>query len=223
MQSSNSDILKESLYEKLLFFFDEEIKKKSNKKYIIGVDEVGRGPLAGPVVAAASIIFNYSDWMNDINDSKKISHSKREEIFKKMIFSRDIKLSFSYVDNYKIDEINILNASLLAMKKAVEKLVGYLNLDKSDFIVVVDGNKKIKDLNYEQISVVRGDSKSVSVAAASIFAKVIRDRWMDVIHIACPHYDFKKHKGYPTKKHIEMIKKYGISPYHRKSFSPCNI
>ncbi len=223
MLQNKSDIAKGPLTKEGLFFFDDSLKNNFSKKYLIGVDEVGRGPLAGPVVAGACVIFNYEPWMSEINDSKKLTASKRNDIFRKMITSKSLKLSFSYCDNNEIDNLNILNASLCAMKKAVIRLLNYLNEDPKNFLIAVDGNKKIKDISLEQLSIVKGDSKSLAIAAASIFAKVIRDRWMDIIHLSAPVYDFKKHKGYPTKYHTDMIKKYGLSPYHRKSFSPCKI
>ncbi len=224
MEFLNSSTLSRPLLKKGLYFFDAEIKSKFNKKYIIGVDEAGRGPVAGPVVSCACIILNYENWMDEINDSKKISHQKREKIFKNLVSSPSVKLAFSYSTNEEIDKFNILNATLNAMKKAVEKLIKYLGNGycKKEFIVAIDGNKKI-ETDMDQIYVIKGDSKSLSIAAASIFAKVIRDRWMNVLHLTYPYYNFKKHKGYPTKEHIELIKKYGLSPIHRRSFSPCDV
>lgn len=206
-----------------LFLFDEAVKKSYLKKYIIGVDEAGRGPLAGPVVAGACVISKYEEWMCEIDDSKKLTPSRRDVLFGKMISSPSIRLGFGYCDNNEIDRLNILNASLLAMKRAVLKLLNYIQFDPSMALIMVDGNKKIKDFDMDQISVIKGDSKSLSIATASIFAKVLRDRWMSVIDLEIPQYDFKKHKGYPTKYHMEMIKRYGISHYHRKTFTPCKI
>jgi len=205
-----------------LISFDEEIKKIYKRRYLIGVDEAGRGPLAGPVVAGACVYFRTdADFIPQINDSKKLSSKKRDEIFKKIISSSMLRVSFSYSSNYEIDRLNILNATIAAMKKAVIKLMEYTGFDEKDVLVIVDGNKKITDLNLMQIPIVKGDLKSLSIATASIFAKVIRDRWMNVIDILYPYYQFKKHKGYPTKLHMELIKKHGLSPYHRRSFSPC--
>jgi ribonuclease HII len=205
-----------------LISFDEEIKKIYKRRYLIGVDEAGRGPLAGPVVAGACVYFRTdADFIPQINDSKKLSSKKRDEIFKKIISSSMLRVSFSYSSNYEIDRLNILNATIAAMRKAVIKLMEYTGFEEKDVLVIVDGNKKITDLNLMQIPIVKGDLKSLSIATASVFAKVIRDRWMNVIDILYPYYQFKKHKGYPTKLHMELIKKYGLSPYHRRSFSPC--
>jgi len=205
-----------------LLLFDEELKKRYAKNYIIGVDESGRGPLAGPVVACACVYFSTSDdFIDEIDDSKKLSSLKRDEIFKKIISSTSLRFSFAYSSHSEIDKINILNASLLSMRKAVIKIMEYTNLNKEDVIIIVDGNKKIPNLDIIQLPIIKGDSKSLSIATASISAKFLRDRWMDVIDIKYPQYNFKRHKGYPTKLHKELIKKYGLSPFHRKSFSPC--
>jgi ribonuclease HII len=204
-----------------LFYFDENIIENKKISGLIGVDEAGRGPLAGPVVACAvylerDIAENLSQ---DINDSKKISAKRREALFKEMIVS-GVKYSFSYSGNEEIDKMNILNATLLAMKKAVENLYSSQSISPTDLLVIVDGPHKIKNLNLNQMPIIDGDAKSLSIACASIFAKVLRDRWMDFIDREYPNYNFKKHKGYGTKLHMEMLKKYGICKYHRKSFAP---
>lgn len=204
-----------------LFYFDENIIENKKISGLIGVDEAGRGPLAGPVVACAvylerDIAENLSQ---DINDSKKISAKRREALFKEMIVS-GVKYSFSYSGNEEIDKMNILNATLLAMKKAVENLYQSQSISPTDLLVIVDGPHKIKNLNLNQMPIIDGDAKSLSIACASIFAKVLRDRWMDFIDREYPNYNFKKHKGYGTKLHMEMLKKYGICKYHRKSFAP---
>jgi ribonuclease HII len=204
-----------------LFYFDENIIENKKISGLIGVDEAGRGPLAGPVVACAvylerDIAENLSQ---DINDSKKISAKRREALFKEMIAS-GVKYSFSYSGNEEIDKMNILNATLLAMKKAVENLYQSQSISPTDLLVIVDGPHKIKNLNLNQMPIIDGDAKSLSIACASIFAKVLRDRWMDFIDREYPNYNFKKHKGYGTKLHMEMLKKYGICKYHRKSFAP---
>jgi len=204
-----------------LFYFDENIIENKKISGLIGVDEAGRGPLAGPVVACAvylerDIAENLSQ---DINDSKKISAKRREALFKEMIAS-GVKYSFSYSGNEEIDKMNILNATLLAMKKAVENLYPSQSISPTDLLVIVDGPHKIKNLNLNQMPIIDGDAKSLSIACASIFAKVLRDRWMDFIDREYPNYNFKKHKGYGTKLHMEMLKKYGICKYHRKSFAP---
>ena len=176
---------------------------------IAGVDEAGRGPLAGPVYAAAVILPDDAR-LDGINDSKKLSEKKREELFEKIT-----KIAVSYaifaVDEKEIDEINILNATYMAMNGAVEKL----NI-KPDY-VIVDGNS-IKGLEYPHETVVKGDAKSISVAAASILAKVSRDRYITKMAEEYPQYGFEKHKGYGTKAHTDAILEYGISPIHRKTF-----
>ena len=172
-----------------------------NFENVIGVDEAGRGPLAGPVVAAAVKLKNYSEELDEINDSKKLTEKKREKLF----------------DVIMIDEINILNADFLAMRTAIADLKK--KLKGKNFTILVDGNLKIRDYNGEQIPIVKGDSKSLCIAAASIIAKVTRDRLMVEISKTYPEYLFEKHKGYGTKAHIEAIKKYGpIEAVHRKSF-----
>lgn len=181
----------------------------SKVKYLAGVDEAGRGPLAGPVVAAA-VIFNRNTFIKDVNDSKQLTESKREELFNKII-SKALAYSVSIIEHYVIDEINILNASLLAMKKAVDDL-----LIKPD-LILVDGNRAFHS-EIPVLPIVKGDSLSFSIAAASILAKVTRDRLMKKFAIDFPVYQWEQNKGYPTKQHSEIIKRYGPSPLHRKSF-----
>lgn len=178
-------------------------------KLIAGVDEAGRGPLAGPV-AAAAVVFSADVLIDGIADSKVLSEKIREELYLEII-QKSLSYSVSVISPEKIDEINILNATLLAMKRAVNKLKVQPNL------VLVDGNKTF---NYKVpvLSVVKGDSKSFSVAAASILAKVSRDRIMKKLALKYPVYNWDRNKGYPTKEHRECIKKYGSTPLHRKSF-----
>ena len=188
-----------------------EFDKKQRKKYkiIAGVDEAGRGPLAGPVVAAAVILpENFKSEI--INDSKKLSSKQREKAFF-LIKNRAISLSVTAISNKTIDKINILNATLLAMRKSIEKLKVFPD------VVFVDGNKLPKSKYYE-IAIERGDSKSLSIAAASIVAKYIRDKIMENYAKIYPDFEFEKHKGYPTKKHKFLIKKFGITKIHRRSF-----
>lgn len=178
--------------------------------YICGVDEVGRGPLAGPVVAAA-VVFPKDIIVPYINDSKKLTEAKREELFNH-IMCEAVSVGFGSVDNNKIDEINILQSTFEAMRQAVS------DLNVKPDIVLVDGNKKIPSLNINQQAIVKGDAKSLSIAAASIVAKVVRDRYMKEMGIKYPMYDFASNKGYGSKKHLTGIKEFGISPIHRKSF-----
>lgn len=203
-----------------LFYFDREISLANCSDFLIGVDEAGRGPLAGPVLACAAWIPETArDILSEIDDSKKLSEKRREDIFKKMD-SCGVKWSCGWALPETIDEVNILNATFLAMKMACERLISRLNFtDKS--IVLVDGPHKIKDFNrVRQIPIVDGDAKSQSIAAASIFAKTIRDRWMDVIDREYPMYGFSLHKGYGTKKHMESLRAFGPCRWHRKTFSP---
>lgn len=186
-------------------------------KRIAGFDEVGRGPLAGPVVAACVFVdpdFKYKKEYIQINDSKKINEKKREKIFEL------IKREFRYIgvgicSPEEIDKLNILQASLLAMKKAYE------SIEISADYLLIDGNKKINDLDIPQKTIVKGDSSVLSIAAASIIAKVTRDRLMYDYDKIYPAYGFGKHKGYGTKQHLEAIKRFGICSIHRKSFKPC--
>lgn len=178
--------------------------------YICGIDEVGRGPLAGPVVAAA-VIFPKDLIIPYVNDSKKLTESKREELYN-LIACESISFGIGSVDNKEIDEINILQATFKAMRKAVSSLT-----IKPD-IILVDGNKKIPDLSIKQVPIVKGDAKSFSIAAASIVAKVLRDRYMKEMDAVYPMYDFSSNKGYGSKIHKLGIKNFGLSPLHRKSF-----
>lgn len=177
-------------------------------KSVGGIDEAGRGPLAGPVCAAC-VILDVDNIPEGINDSKKLSPKKREALFDKITESAAV--SFAMVDEKTIDEINIRQATVLAMQRAVEGLCR-----KPDFLLI-DGNFTIGAIENERF-VIGGDAKSLSIGAASIIAKVTRDRLMEKLHEEYPMYNFKKHKGYGTKEHIEAIKKYGPCPYHRASF-----
>lgn len=187
--------------------FDNEIRTRF--PIIAGVDEAGRGPLAGDVYAAAVIL--PSDLIIEgINDSKKLSPKKREKLYDEIIEKAEAYCIAS-ASVEEIEELNILNADMLAMKRAVEGLKR--NVD----IVLVDGNKA-PDVAFKTCTVIKGDASSQSIAAASILAKVARDRYMLELDKQYPEYQFSKHKGYGTKLHYEMIKKYGISKVHRPSF-----
>lgn len=188
--------------------FEEKVKS-DGYTVICGVDEAGRGPLAGPVFAAA-VILPYKTNIEGLNDSKKISEKKREMLFD-VICEKAIAYGIASSDEKEIDEINILNASMLAMKRAVEKL------QVQPEIALIDGNKT-PDLDIPAIAIVKGDSKSASIAAASILAKVSRDRFMLEMAKLYPQFEFEKHKGYPTKLHYEKITEFGKSPIHRNSF-----
>ncbi|WP_288892088.1 ribonuclease HII [uncultured Sneathia sp.] len=180
---------------------------------VIGVDEAGRGPLFGPVVAACVYILDTDDEIFDkINDSKKLTEKKREQIYKELIVSDKIQYAVGVASSEEIDKINILNATFLAMNRALEKL------KITDKKVLVDGNQKIRGYKLEQDFLVKGDSKDLSIATASIIAKVYRDHLLYDYDEKYPLYGFKNHKGYGTKAHYEAIEKYGILKEHRKSF-----
>ena len=177
---------------------------------IIGVDEVGRGPLAGPVISAA-IILNKEMIPEGINDSKKLSKKKREFINEELISQHSFAIGIASVE--EIDKINILQASLLAMKRAV------LNLNIKPQTILVDGNK-LPDLEYNMYPIIKGDSKSISIAAASIIAKVYRDKLMQDLSLQYPGYYWEKNSGYGTKQHLLALNNLGVTPIHRKSFAP---
>lgn len=192
-----------------LYEFDKEIKNKNGIELLCGVDEAGRGPLAGDVYAAA-VIFSDNVIIEGINDSKKLSEKKREALFDE-IKEKALAYCIATASVSEIEDINILNAAMLAMKRAVE------GLNVTPEIVLIDGNKT-PDISAKAISVVKGDAKSQSVAAASILAKVARDRYMKDMDKKYPEYQFSKHKGYGTKLHYEMVDKYGLCDIHRPSF-----
>ncbi len=176
---------------------------------IAGVDEVGRGPLAGPVVAAA-VIFPKNHVLPGINDSKKLTPKKREELFE-FITREALACAWSEVDNIVIDRINILKAALQAMAQAVARM------DVKPEFILVDGNRKIPT-SIPQKTIVKGDGLSQSIAAASIIAKVRRDRMMDEYHVKFPQYKFNQNKGYGTREHLDLIKRHGCCEIHRKTF-----
>lgn len=188
--------------------FENNLKTKGYK-YIAGVDEAGRGPLAGPVYAAAVILPDNCD-IEGINDSKKLTEKKREKLYEEII-QKAVAWSVSAVDEKVIDEINILNATHLAMNNAVN------SLSITPDYVIIDGNS-IKNMELPHETVVKGDAKCISIAAASILAKVSRDRYITKLAEQYPEYGFEKHKGYGTKAHYEALEKYGITPIHRKTF-----
>ena len=176
---------------------------------ICGVDEAGRGPLAGPVIAAA-VILPREMVLDDVDDSKKLSAKQRE-----MLFTQICKEAVSYgiglADETEIDTHNILNATYLAMNRAIE------NLQMAPDMCLIDGNRAT-GIQYPNNTIVGGDGKSISIAAASILAKVYRDRFMEKLDVEYPAYGFAKHKGYPTKAHYAALNAHGISAVHRKSF-----
>jgi len=191
-----------------LLQYEKELYQKGYK-YIAGCDEAGRGPLCGPVVAAAVILpENYV--LEGLTDSKKLTEKQREKFYP--IIMRDaISVGVSIVDNVKIDDINILEASRFGMNDAVSKLS-----QKPDFILT-----DAMDLKCDNcLPIIKGDQKSLTIAAASVVAKVTRDHIMYEIDQKYPEYEFARHKGYPTKRHLELIDKYGILNIYRKTFKP---
>ncbi len=192
-----------------LYDFERELYSANGYTWICGTDEAGRGPLAGPVFAAA-VILPRDFVIEGLNDSKKLSEKKREALYDEIV-KRAVAYQICSVDEGQIDRINILAASLLAMKTAIE------GLPVRPDAAFIDGNRT-PALAIPAIPVVKGDGKSASIAAASILAKVARDRFMRKLDRQYPQYGFAKHKGYPTKEHYSRIGQYGVSPVHRKSF-----
>ena len=182
-------------------FYDEGLY------HVAGVDEVGRGPIAGPVTVAA-VILPPMTLIPDLNDSKKLTEKKREKLYDIILNNFNVAVGIASVE--EIDKLNILNADFLAMRRALKDLEKFHEANK-DYIVLVDGNLKIKGYEGKQLPVVKGDAKSLSIAAASIIAKVTRDRIMKELGLKYPDYDFEKNKGYGTKKHVEAIKTKGVS------------
>ncbi|NMB34039.1 MAG: ribonuclease HII [Clostridium sp.] len=183
---------------------------ESGNNLIAGIDEAGRGPLAGPVVAAA-VILPRGIFIEGLNDSKKLSPQKRERIYD-IIADKAVSIGIGVVDVDIIDKINILNATKMAMLQAVEAL------DTTPEILFID-SEKLDNIELPQKSLIKGDAKSVSIAAASVVAKVTRDKMIGRMDQVYPLYGFAKHKGYGTKEHIEAIRKHGICPIHRMTFT----
>ena len=188
--------------------FEKEAAAKGYKA-VCGVDEAGRGPLAGPLCAAA-VILPENTIIEGVNDSKKLSEKKREALFD-VIKEQALSYSIAFASVEEIEEMNILNATMLAMKRAVEELDV-----KADY-AMIDGNR-LPNLDIDSEFIIKGDAKSMSIACASILAKVSRDRLLYKYAEEFPEYSFDKHKGYGTKVHVEALKKYGPCKYHRLSF-----
>lgn len=203
--------MKEAEIERLIKLSEYEKKCYENGyKYIAGIDEAGRGPLAGPVVAAA-VILPKDCLIEGVNDSKKVSEKKREELYD-VIIQNAVAWGVGIMDNNVIDEINILNATRKAMHTAIEELQV-----KPDYILI-DAEKKVDTNGIPYLPIIKGDALSISIAAASIIAKVTRDRMMREYDKIFPMYGFEKHKGYGTKAHVEAIRENGLCMIHRKSF-----
>lgn len=210
---------------------------------VIGVDEAGRGPLAGPVVVAACYIPRSMTGRLDavIQDSKKMTEEQREEGYKVLLSEPDIKYAVSVVSHTEIDELNILQASLTGMRRATISLLEILEKehtanqksargkatlpkwDSSEYLALVDGNKVPTEMPVECKAIVKGDSRVFSIAAASIIAKVVRDHLMVDLHKEYPQYNFAQHKGYPTAEHRALVMRYGPCPCHRRSYGPVKL
>ena len=198
-----------------LLDFDKKIAIQKETAILFGIDEAGRGPLAGPVVACACCIApNQCIYFEDVNDSKKLTHKKREEIFERMN-QIGVLYGVGFASAREIDKLNILQATFLAMRRASRKFYSIPSA-----IALVDGPHLITDFPLRQFPVVDGDAKSLAIAAASIVAKVLRDRYMETLDKLYPHYGFAAHKGYGTPKHLAALEQYGPCPEHRKTFAP---
>ncbi len=185
--------------------------------YVLGCDEAGRGPAAGPLYTACVCFKSYDlldKLLPKLNDSKQLTEKTRENLFP--LIKENSFFSIQKIEIEEIEKMNILNASLYGMKRAAYEVISKLN--SKNVLVLVDGNKQIKNFEYHQKAIIKGDSLSASIAAASILAKVERDNFMIKLDEKYPAYNFKKNKGYLTKEHIELIKTHGISKVHRKSF-----
>lgn len=190
----------------------EDRLRRNGYSHIVGVDEAGRGPLAGPVVAAA-VILPAGLEIDGLDDSKKLTSVRRDIVFDRIVSSKAI-YAVGIVDNDIIDSINILRASLRAMTEAVNKLKAEPD------VILVDGNQTMPGVRTPQMAVIGGDAACCAISAASILAKVTRDRIMDHYARLYPLYSFSRHKGYPTPEHLRELRQYGPTPIHRKSFRP---
>lgn len=206
-------MMKEKLLEENFFRMTEyeRIAYSKECKYIAGIDEAGRGPLAGPVVAAA-VILPEDFRLLGLNDSKQLNEQTRDR-FCAIIKEKSVSYGISIIDNKKIDEINIFEATKLAMREAFDKLIPVPDHLLIDAV-------HLKQLPCTSESIIKGDARSISIAAASILAKVTRDNIMKALHKEFPDYDFASNMGYGTKHHMEKLQEVGASPYHRKSFAP---
>ena len=199
-----------------LWRFDEALRAHHDAATLVGVDEAGRGPLAGPVVAAAVVLPSIElKELRAVRDSKRLSAKQRDELFP-LIRRKALQVAVGWAWWEEIDLHNILQASLIAMRRAVDRL----RLGEAPCLVIVDGNREIPSLRYAQKALVDGDAYSQAIAAASIVAKVVRDRWMARFDARFPGYGFGQHKGYGTPEHLAALDRLGPSPIHRRSFWP---
>lgn len=201
--------------------------RRSGFGVVIGVDEAGRGPLAGPVVAGAAAVLDFNAsgesfgyLLENVADSKKLSGPKRREVYDVLIASKNIVWGCGRVGPKIIDKINILEATKVAMSLAIACLVAKLPPSHGAIFCLLDGNFQI-GVEYPQESIIKGDQKIFSISAASIIAKVSRDRMMERLDKKYPDYGFARHKGYPTREHVNCLARLGLLPEHRKSFGPC--
>ena len=193
------------------YMYERELREKGIT-FIAGVDEVGRGPLIGPVVAACVVLpleFN----LDGLTDSKKLSEKKRDFFFEE-IKRQALGIGVGIIDEKKIDEVNIYEATKIAMKTAIDDCLKNCKIEH----ILIDAMPL--ELDIPTTSIIKGDLKSITISAASVIAKVTRDRMLDELDEKFPMYDFKKNKGYPTKKHLAAIEEYGILPEHRRSYGP---
>ena len=192
-----------------MYTYENDLKKQGYK-YIVGTDEVGRGPMAGPLVVAC-VLLPEDEIIEGLNDSKKLSAKKREQLAEE-IKQKAIEYQIQYMSVEEVDELNVYEASRQAMIKCVRKMKHQVDYVLSDAMPI--------DFEFPCLSIIKGDAKSASIAAASIIAKVERDKYMDELDNYYPEYGFKKHKGYVTKAHQQAIKEHGVCIHHRKSFAP---
>lgn len=199
-----------------LLKFDQEQAALFPTLHLLGIDEAGRGPLAGPVVAAACHIpAALADQFCQVNDSKKLTEKKREQLFEQLTHTEGILYGIGFASAREIDELNILQATFLAMRRAAEPLMHLPNA-----AALIDGPHPVAQFTLPQRPIIDGDAKSLAIAAASILAKVTRDRHMKVLEERYPGYGFAEHKGYGTAKHLAALRQLGPCPEHRRSFAP---
>ena len=213
---------KEADRQRVIGMYREQTEISGGAKTVFGIDEAGRGPLCGPVVAACCVLPD-DIYIEGLNDSKKISEKKRGLIYDEIIASA-VAYGIGSASPQRIDEINILNATYEAMREAYEKCLDAVIqkeaclLSETDCIVLIDGNKTVPGISLKQTAVVKGDARCPSISAASVLAKVTRDRLMTEYDSLHPEYGIAKHKGYGTREHVEAIRKYGITDIYRRSF-----
>lgn len=194
--------------------FDFDLENKKDFDFVIGTDEAGRGPGAGPVFAAAVCFTSYDERLEKLNDSKQLSEKVREELFDVIKENSIYAIYQGSVE--EIEKLNILKTSLLSMKRSCDEVIS--KLKSENVLVLVDGNKLILDFKYNQQFIIKGDAKSACIAAASVLAKVSRDRFMKELDKEFPQYCWGENKGYMTKSHLDAVDKYGLCKWHRKKF-----